>query len=84
MRKGRTILLFLTIIIPFAVGGLLVAAPKPEAEQTAISVSPEVVKWGFMAAALSAGLAAAGAAYAVAVPWTAAMAAASASTKASR
>lgn len=36
-------------------------------------VSPEVVKWGFMAAALAAGLAAVGAAYAVAVVGAAAM-----------
>ena len=36
-------------------------------------VPPEVVKWGFMAAAIAAGLAAIGAAYAVAVVGAAAM-----------
>ena len=40
---------------------------------TAPALSPEVVKWGFMAAALAAGLAAVGAAYAVAVVGAAAM-----------
>ena len=37
------------------------------------NASPEVVKWGFMAAAVVAGLAAVGAAYAVAVVGAAAM-----------
>jgi V/A-type H+-transporting ATPase subunit K len=36
-------------------------------------MSPEIVKWGFMAAAVAAGLAAVGAAYAVAVVGAAAM-----------
>jgi V/A-type H+-transporting ATPase subunit K len=36
-------------------------------------MSPEVVKWGFMAAALAAGLGALGAAYAVAIVGAAAM-----------
>ena len=40
---------------------------------TAAPVSPEIVKWGFVAAALAAGLAAVGAAYAVAVVGAAAM-----------
>ena len=40
---------------------------------TAAPLSPEIVKWGFMAAALAAGLAAVGAAYAVAVVGAAAM-----------
>ena len=37
------------------------------------AISPEVVKWGFMAAAIVAGLGALGAAYAVAVVGAAAM-----------
>lgn len=39
----------------------------------AVAVSPEVTKWGFVAAAMVAGLAAIGAAYAVAVVGAAAM-----------
>ena len=40
---------------------------------TLAAVSPDVMRWGFMAAALAAGLAAVGAAYAVAVVGAAAM-----------
>jgi len=43
------------------------------ATATAPPMSPEVIKWGFVAAALAAGLAALGAAYAVAVVGAAAM-----------
>ena len=42
-------------------------------ETTAAATSPEVMKWGFLAAALVAGLSALGAAYAVAVVGGAAM-----------
>lgn len=46
----------------------------PEAAQTAMPPVPaDVLRWGFMAAALAAGLAAIGAAYAVAVVGAAAM-----------
>lgn len=44
----------------------------PEAAKAA-TVPPDVMRWGFMAAALAAGLAAIGAAYAVAVVGAAAM-----------
>jgi len=56
-------ILITLIVVP------LLAAP----ETAATPVPPEVMRWGFMAAALSAGLAAIGAAYAVAVVGAAAM-----------
>lgn len=48
----------------------LIAAPQPAAQS---AVPPEVVRWGFAAAAAAAGIAALGAAYAVAVVGGAAM-----------
>lgn len=71
--RSRRILIVLALLLPFIAGGLLIAANTPEEKPDAVMVSPEVVKWGFMAAALSAGLAAIGAAYAVAVVGAAAM-----------
>ncbi|HLJ73421.1 MAG TPA: ATP synthase subunit C [Thermoanaerobaculia bacterium] len=53
------------IVIPLF-GAQPAQAPSPP-------VAPEVIRWGFAAAALSAGLAALGAAYAVAVVGAAAM-----------
>ena len=50
------------------------ALAQPEAP-AGTAHAPEVLKWGFMAAALSAGLSAIGAAYAVAVVGAAAVAA---------
>ena len=73
MLKRRWILISMVIGFPFIAGTLVVAANNPTAQQAAATVSPEVVKWGFMAAALAAGLAAVGAAYAVAVVGAAAM-----------
>lgn len=73
MRKRRWILITIAAAMPFIAAGLVVAANAQETQKVAAAVSPEVVKWGFMAAALAAGLAAGGAAYAVAVVGAAAM-----------
>lgn len=73
MRKRRWILITIAAAMPFIAAGLVVAANAQETQKVAAAVSPEVVKWGFMAAALAAGLAAVGAAYAVAVVGAAAM-----------
>ncbi|MGZ8795937.1 MAG: ATP synthase subunit C [Thermoanaerobaculia bacterium] len=72
MRRRRWMLISVPVVMPF-IAGLLAAANAPPVKQAAAEVSPEVVKWGFMAAALVAGLAAVGAAYAVAVVGAAAM-----------
>lgn len=45
---------------------LLIAGGAALAQETVAEVSPEVVRWGMMAAALAAGVSALGAAYAVA------------------
>jgi V/A-type H+-transporting ATPase subunit K len=66
-------LISMALALPFIAGSLLIAANSPETQRAAATASPEVVKWGFMAAALVAGLAAVGAAYAVAVVGAAAM-----------
>lgn len=73
MRKPRWMLVSMALALPFVAGSLLIAANSPQTQRTAANVAPEVVKWGFMAAALVAGLAAVGAAYAVAVVGAAAM-----------
>jgi V/A-type H+/Na+-transporting ATPase subunit K len=73
MRKRRWMLVTIAAVVPFIAAGLVVAANPQETVPIATAVSPEVVKWGFMAAALAAGLAAVGAAYAVAVVGAAAM-----------
>lgn len=73
MRKRFiwTIGLMVPILATIIVLPLLAA---PEATQAATPPVPaEVLRWGFMAAALAAGLAAIGAAYAVAVVGAAAM-----------
>ncbi len=74
MRSRNRILLILSLAVPAIAGivvlPLLAAAP---AQAPPAPVSPEVMKWGFAAAALAAGLAAIGAAYAVAVVGAAAM-----------
>ena len=71
--RNRWVLIALALALPFVAGGLLIAQGTAEAQRASIVVAPEVVKWGFMAAALVAGLAAVGAAYAVAVVGAAAM-----------
>jgi len=52
---------------------LLMAGPALAAEAAAVPVDPSVLRWGFTAAAASAGLAALGAGYAVAQVGTAAL-----------
>ncbi|MDQ1342008.1 MAG: V/A-type H+/Na+-transporting ATPase subunit [Pseudomonadota bacterium] len=52
---------------------LFVAGPALAAEAAAVPVDPSVLRWGFVAAAASAGLAALGAGYAVAQVGTAAL-----------
>jgi V/A-type H+-transporting ATPase subunit K len=52
---------------------LLAAGPVLAAETSVLSVDPGVLRWGFTAAAASAGLAALGAGYAVAQVGTAAL-----------
>jgi V/A-type H+-transporting ATPase subunit K len=73
MRNRRWMWISMALALPFVAGTLLIAANSQQAQRTAANVAPEVVKWGFMAAALVAGLAAVGAAYAVAVVGAAAM-----------
>ena len=51
------------------------ALAEPGAAEVVPRVAPEVVRWGFMAAAVAVGLSAVGAAYAVAVVGAAAVAA---------
>jgi V/A-type H+-transporting ATPase subunit K len=74
-RTHWTIALF---VLGLATAGLatfalLAAAPALAAEATAVTVDPGIVRWGFAAAAASAGLAALGAGYAVAQVGTAAL-----------
>lgn len=59
------------VIVTVIVLPLLAAATPPRA--AALPVPPDVMRWGFMAAAIVAGLAACGAAYAVAIVGAAAM-----------
>lgn len=58
-------ILALVLVVP------LLAAP--EVARATATVPPDVIRWGFMAAALAAGLSAIGAAYAVAIVGAAAM-----------
>lgn len=71
-RRLKFILIVIALgAAPFLLGPV-VAQVQPQGE-AAGPVSPEVLKWGFLAAAAAAGLAALGAAYAVAVVGAAAM-----------
>ena len=74
MRKRTRILLWISLAVlmlaRIAVLPLFAAAPAGNASPP---LAPEVMKWGFAAAAAAAGLAAVGAAYAVAVVGAAAM-----------
>jgi V/A-type H+-transporting ATPase subunit K len=66
--------LVLVVLTPLFMPGLGHAlAQEPQATAPAARPSPEVMKWGFIAAALVTGLSALGAAYAVAVVGGAAM-----------
>lgn len=72
MRKRVLWMLVLAApLLAIVVVGPLLAAP--EATQTAAPLPPEVIRWGFITAALVAGVTAIGAAYAVAVVGAAAM-----------
>jgi V/A-type H+-transporting ATPase subunit K len=73
MRKRRWLLITMAAAMPFLSAALVAAANAQARDAAAMPVSPEIVKWGFMAAAVVAGLAAVGAAYAVAVVGAAAM-----------
>ena len=75
MRKGIRVFWIAATVLPVLIAAValpLFAAQQAEATATE-PVAPEVVKWGFAAAALVAGLAAIGAAYAVAVVGAAAV-----------
>ena len=73
--RSRRWTLWVLSAAPLALALLLVAPAVAQTAQAAGStpVSPEVMKWAFISAALVAGLAALGAAYAVAVVGGAAM-----------
>lgn len=71
MRNGKLVLTVL-IAAPLLAAVVVFAAPAQTAATAAV-VPPEVVRWGFAAAAIVAGLGAIGAAYAVAVVGAAAM-----------
>ncbi|MGZ4778369.1 MAG: ATP synthase subunit C [Thermoanaerobaculia bacterium] len=73
MRSRRWILLSMAMALPLLAGSLLFAASSPQVERVAAVMPPETMKWAFLAAALVAGMASVGAAYAVAVVGAAAM-----------
>jgi V/A-type H+-transporting ATPase subunit K len=77
MRRGRKWLFVAVVLAPLAALVMLVPALAQAVttaqEATADQQPPEVMKWGFIAAALVAGLSALGASYAVAVVGGAAM-----------
>ena len=65
-RAAASIAAFLTILTAvLATAALFPGGASIAAEETA-AVAPEIISWGLMAAAIAAGLSAAGAAYAVA------------------
>ena len=71
MRNVKLVLGIL-IVAPLLAAAIVFAAPAGTAT-SAPAVPPEVLRWGFIAAAVVAGLGAIGAAYAVAVVGAAAM-----------
>ena len=68
-----TILLFTVVTAVLATLALVAAGPALAADAAAVPVDPSVLRWGFISAAASAGLAALGAGYAVAQVGTAAL-----------
>lgn len=69
MKTNKVVVLaaaFLTGLTALIATGLLLAAGSEITAETVGAVSPVVVQWGMMAAALAAGASALGAAYAVA------------------
>ena len=78
MRVGRRLLMVALLLAPLVLIALLVPAFAQAVQggspaTTDAVAAPEVMKWGFIAAALVAGISALGAAYAVAVVGGAAM-----------
>ena len=76
MSLKRRVLLFALALAPLVMVLLLVPAfaqTAAETESASPPLTPEVMKWGFIAAALVTGVSAIGAAYAVAVVGGAAM-----------
>ena len=77
MKRQHRWLLAMLVLTAFtailATIALLAAGPALAAEASAAAVDPAVLRWGFAAAAASAGLAALGAGYAVAQVGTAAL-----------
>ena len=67
------ILVFTVVTAAVATLALVAAGPAFAAEAAAVPVDPSVLRWGFISAAASAGLAALGAGYAVAQVGTAAL-----------
>ena len=67
------ILVFTVVTAAVATLALVAAGPALAAEAAAVPVDPSVLRWGFISAAASAGLAALGAGYAVAQVGTAAL-----------
>lgn len=74
MRSRNRALLILSLVMPIVAGVVVFPLLGAQPAQSPLPpTAPEVVKWGFAAAALAAGLSALGAAYAVAVVGAAAM-----------
>jgi V/A-type H+-transporting ATPase subunit K len=65
-RAAASIAAFLTILTAVLATAALFLSGSSIAAEEATAVAPEIVSWGLMAAAIAAGLSAAGAAYAVA------------------
>ena len=72
-RSMIAILVFTVVTAAVATLALVAAGPAFAAEAAAVPVDPSVLRWGFISAAASAGLAALGAGYAVAQVGTAAL-----------
>ena len=65
--------LTLAAVLSAAATRVLLSVPADAAEAVAVAVDPAIVRWGFIAAALAAGLSALAAGYAVAQVGTAAV-----------
>ena len=65
-KAAASVAVFLTILTAVIATTALLLGSSTLAAEAAVSVAPEVMGWGMIAAAIAAGLSAAGAAYAVA------------------
>ncbi len=65
-KATASIAVFLTILTAVLATAALLVTGTTLAQEAATAVSPDVMRWGMMAAAIAAGLSAVGAAYAVA------------------